>query len=68
LSEAEAYWKMHFSYGAFLHTISNPHILELTSGGACRVSDTEMTLRRIVAFCAAGFRAGNETPRSFRKS
>jgi AcrR family transcriptional regulator len=57
LSETDAYWAMHFSYGAFVHTLSNPHILELTSRGHCKVSDTEKTLRRIVGYCAAGFRA-----------
>ena len=62
LTEADAFWKMHFSYGAFVHTVSNPHILEFTSGGLCRVADPEKTLLRIVVFCAAGFRAGNHTP------
>ena len=70
LSAADAFWKIHFSYGAFVHTVSNPHILELTSSGLSKVSDTEKTLIRIVAFCAAGFKAGHETQMSpsIRKS
>ena len=57
LSKPEIFWRLHFSYGAFVHTISHPDILELSSRGLCRVVDTERTLGKIVAFCAAGFRA-----------
>ena len=67
LSEADAYWNMHFSYGAFVHTVSNPHILELSSGGECKVSNSEEALRRIVAFCAAGFRRASTTHRTTSK-
>jgi len=56
LTESETYWKMHFSYGVFVHTISHPHILEISSHSLCKLADTERTLERIVAFCAAGFR------------
>ncbi|MEI8342501.1 MAG: TetR/AcrR family transcriptional regulator [Verrucomicrobiota bacterium] len=56
LSASETYWKMHFSYGVFVHTISHPHILEISSHNLCKLEDTENTLEQIVAFCAAGFR------------
>jgi len=55
LSEEDVFWKMHLSYGAFLHTVSNPHLLQLISGGICKVADSETTLRHIVTFCSAGF-------------
>ena len=61
LSESEAFWKMHFSYGAFMHTISHPHILEILSHGLCRLTDTDKTLAMIIEFCAAGFRSGTKT-------
>jgi len=60
LSEEETFWKMHLSYGAFLHTVSNSHLLQLISGGRCQLIDSESTLGRIVAFCAAGFKSAAE--------
>ena len=59
LTEIEAHWKIHFSYGVFVHTLSHSHILEISSGGRCKLADPEITLQRIVAYCAAGFRSPN---------
>jgi AcrR family transcriptional regulator len=57
LSKSEAHWRLHFAHGVFLHTAAQPQILELSSGGSCRFSDVESALRRMISFCAAGFRA-----------
>ncbi len=57
LSITEAHWRLHFAHGVFLHTAAQSQILELSSGGACRCTDVENTLRRVIAFCAAGMRA-----------
>ena len=57
LSMAEAHWRLHFAHGVFLHTAAQSQILELSSGGSCRFRDVESALRRIISFCAAGFRA-----------
>jgi AcrR family transcriptional regulator len=54
LSTEEIYWRLHFAIGVLLHTIAHADVLELSSGGTCRVTDVEATLRRMVAFCAAG--------------
>jgi len=63
LSDEDVFWKMHLSYGAFLHTVSNPQLLQLASDGLCKLSDSEDVLRRIVAFCAAGFMAQTDLPK-----
>jgi len=56
LSKAEVRWRLHFAIGAFIHTAGNPQLLEITSEGLCKASDPEAVLKRIVGFCAAGFR------------
>ena len=55
LSKEEVRWRLHFSIGAFIHTAGNPQLLEITSEGLCDTGDPEAVLRRIIAFCAAGF-------------
>lgn len=60
LDKAEVRWRLHFATGAFIHTAGNPGLLEITSEGLCRASDPEAVLRRVVEFCAAGFRAAAE--------
>jgi len=57
LTKEEVRWRMQFSIGAFIHTAGNPQLLEVVSGGLCKTGDPETVLRRIVGFCAAGFRA-----------
>ncbi len=56
LSKAEVRWRLHFAIGAFIHTAGHPQLLEITSEGLCKVGDPEAVLKRIVRFCAAGFR------------
>jgi AcrR family transcriptional regulator len=60
LSSEEVHWRLHFAIGVFLHTIANADVLELSSAGRCRVTSVEGTLRRMITFCAAGFRAGEQ--------
>lgn len=57
LSPEEIHWKLHFAMGAFNHTIGHAQVLKLSSEGRCRVGDAGETLERLIAFCAAGFRA-----------
>ena len=54
LSSDEVHWRLHFAHGVFLHAIANAHVLELSSGGRCRIKDVETVLKQIVAFCASG--------------
>jgi hypothetical protein len=57
LTKAEVRWRLHFAIGAFIHTAGNPQLLEITSQGLCKATDPEAVLKRIVGFCASGFRA-----------
>ncbi|HZE12181.1 MAG TPA: TetR/AcrR family transcriptional regulator [Chthoniobacterales bacterium] len=57
LSSEEVHWRLHFAHGVFLHAIANAHVLELSSGGRCRIRDVETVLKRIITFCASGCRA-----------
>jgi len=58
LSNEEVHWRLHFANGVFLHTIASADVLELSSGGKCRVTSVEGTLRKMIPFCAAGLKAG----------
>jgi AcrR family transcriptional regulator len=58
LSNEEVHWRLHFANGVFLHTVANADMLELSSEGRCRVTSVEGALRKMINFCAAGFRAG----------
>ena len=57
LSDAEAYWRLHFAHGVFLHTVAHSEVLACTSRGRCRITSSEAVLRRIINFCAAGLRS-----------
>ena len=57
LTKEEVRWRLQFSMGAYLHTVGNPQLLAVTTQEACTVDDPEAALKRIVGFCAAGFRA-----------
>lgn len=57
LSADEVHWRLHFAHGVLLHTIANTHVLELSSGGRCRITNTDSMIVRLITFCAAGFRA-----------
>lgn len=57
LSEAEAHWQLHLAYGAFFHTVAHSRVLELCSGGRCRLTNTEAVLARVIRFSAAGLRS-----------
>lgn len=57
LETTELSWRMHFMIGAMAHTMAEPFRLEFLSDGRCNPDDVEATTRRLVAFCAAGFRS-----------
>jgi AcrR family transcriptional regulator len=57
LPAQEVYWRMLFVGGAMAHTFLKARDLEAISGGLCDASDVEGTIRRLVDFAAAGFRA-----------
>jgi len=58
LPMSEVFWRMLFMGGALGHALrSCGQNLEELHGGLCDTSDVEGTLRRLVSFAAAGFRA-----------
>ncbi len=57
LPKPELFWRIQFMGGAMALTLLRSHDLEVLSGGLCDASDAEATIRRLVAFAAAGFRA-----------
>ncbi len=53
----ELFWRMYFAVGAMAHTLRGDQGLEFISNGACSKPDWQATLRRLVDFLSAGFRA-----------
>jgi AcrR family transcriptional regulator len=66
LSGDDVHWRLHFAHGVFLHAIANAHVLELSSGGRCRIRDVETVLKKMIAFCASGSRAPVEKTKGKR--
>ena len=57
LSTTEIDWRFMFMVGAMAHTMSWSDQMQRISGGLCDPTDVQATIRRLVAFLAAGFRA-----------
>jgi AcrR family transcriptional regulator len=57
LPRDEVFWRLQFIGGAMAITLLRGKDLEAVSDGACDTSDVEATLRRLIDFAAAGFRA-----------
>jgi AcrR family transcriptional regulator len=57
LPRDEVFWRIQFIGGAMALTLLRGTDLEALSGGLCDSSDVEATLRRLIDFAAAGFRA-----------
>jgi AcrR family transcriptional regulator len=57
LPAAEVFWRLQFIGGAMAITLLKGKDLDVLSEGLCDTSDVEGTLRRLVDFGAAGFRA-----------
>ena len=57
LPSEEVFWRMMFVGGALAHVLRSAKDIKVFSGGLCDPSDVEGTLRRLIDFSAAGFRA-----------
>jgi len=55
--DRDLYWAYHFLSGALTLTFAETGRIDKLSGGVCRSSDLDSVHRRLVPFCAAGFRA-----------
>jgi AcrR family transcriptional regulator len=56
-TEEEVFWRFQFLLAAQYYTLSNPGRIVILSEGKCDPSDAEESLRHMVPFCAAVFRA-----------
>lgn len=57
LPPGELFWRVHFTLGAMAFALRGGEDLRAISGGLCDIDDTEGTLKRLVTFVSAGFRA-----------
>jgi AcrR family transcriptional regulator len=57
LSIEETYWRFQFLLAAQYYTLSSPDRIAVLSEGRCNPSDIDESLRHMVPFCAAVFRA-----------
>ncbi len=57
LPEIDRAWRVHFSVGAMIYTMTESERLKRFSDGLCDPADTEGVIERMVRFCAAGLRA-----------
>ena len=58
----ELMWRMHFLIGGMAHTAAAGDLIHHLSQGMCDPNDVELTIRRLTAFAAAGFRADGSLP------
>lgn len=50
-------WRMHFLIGSMAHLLSMGPLIKQISNGLCDASDTEVVLKELVRFVAAGLKA-----------
>jgi len=62
LAREETDWRSHFMAGAMAHTLCNADLLVRFTGTDAGASDYETTVRRLIDFTAAGFRAEVSPP------
>jgi AcrR family transcriptional regulator len=62
LAKEETDWRSHFMAGAMAHTLCNADLLVHFTGTDAVASDYETTVRRLIDFTAAGFRARVSPP------
>ena len=64
ISEAELWWRMHFSFGAMVHMMAHGELLQKFSDGASGNPSSDQSMARFVHFTAAGMRHGIEESES----
>jgi hypothetical protein len=62
LAKEEVDWRSHFMAGAMAHTLCNADLLVRFTSTDADASDYESTVRRLIDFTAAGFRAKVSPP------
>lgn len=57
LSQDVLLWRLHYAFGAMLHTLMHSNTLREISNDESGSPDFELQIKQLVEFCAAGFRA-----------
>lgn len=60
LSEEEALWRIHFSFGVVTHGLMHGETLYQISGGRSGHPSIEVLLDRVIRFCVGGIQAEAE--------
>jgi hypothetical protein len=68
LSRDEVLWRFHFMLGTIYYSASSPQRIKAFSRGRCDPADLESTIRHLVPFLAAAFRASPAAPRRPRRA
>lgn len=55
LSEEEVFWRIHFCFGVVSNALTHRDLLVEISEGRVGEDDLEVTMRRVMNFCEAGF-------------
>lgn len=64
LPRNELEWRFHFLLGSMVYSMADSGRIQSITGGACNPSDGEETIRHLIPFLAAGFRAPLPLPRN----
>jgi hypothetical protein len=64
----EILWRFHFMLGTISYSVASPQRIKAFSRGRCDPGDLEATLRHLVPFLAAGFRAGRPVRQRGRRA
>ena len=57
LPRRDIVWRLYFAVGTIGHTVASARLARELSDGLCDPTDADATIRRLVAFLSAGFRA-----------
>jgi AcrR family transcriptional regulator len=68
LPPVDMLWRIHFTIGAMAFTMAGTHILTVLARNRCDPADVEGTIRRLVAYLAAGLRAPHGASRRRRRA
>ena len=60
----EVLWRFHFMLGTIYYSVASPQRIKTFSKGRCDPGNLEETVRHLVPFLAAGFRAGSPRGRT----
>ena len=57
LGGEDIFWRIHFSFGVLINTLTHGELLQKISQGAAGDENFKITLNRVIDFCEAGFQS-----------